>query len=120
MDAVTHTDLAWIESKVFAASCNFSGCHSGPNDLGKLDLTPGNSHAALVQAASKLEPARKLVVPNNLNASFLMLMLRDVAPDMAEPMGSNPANGFMPKGAKTLCCQKLDAFEGWIMAGAAP
>jgi len=118
MEADTHSDLAWIESKIFAASCNFSGCHSSATDLGKLDLTPGKSHDALVQAASLIESTRKLVVPNDVNASYLMLMLRDVAPDMADPPGSNPPNGFMPKGSSTLCCQKLDAVERWILAGA--
>jgi hypothetical protein len=118
MDAVTHSDLAWIESKIFVASCDFSGCHSSATDLGKLDLGVGKSHNALVNASSLLDPTRKLVVPNDLNASFLLLMLRDVAPEMASPPGTAPANGFMPKGSATLCCQKLDAVERWIMAGA--
>jgi len=118
MDAVTHSDLAWIESKIFVASCDFSGCHSSATDLGKLDLGAGKSHASLVGASSLLDPTRKLVVPNDLNASFLLLMLQDVKPEMATPPGTAPANGFMPKGSATLCCQKLDAVERWIMAGA--
>jgi hypothetical protein len=118
MDAVTHSDLAWIESKIFVASCNFSGCHSSATDLGKLDLSAGKSHDHLVGASSLLDPTRKIVVPNDLNASYLMLMLRDISPDMASPPGTAPANGFMPKGSATLCCQKLDAVERWINAGA--
>ena len=118
MDAVTHSDLAWIESKIFVASCDFSGCHSSATDQGKLDLGVGKSHNSLVNASSLLDPTRKLVVPNDLNASYLMLMLRDVSPDMASPPGTAPANGYMPKGSATLCCQKLDAVERWIMAGA--
>jgi hypothetical protein len=113
-----HADLAWIESKIFVASCNFSGCHGSATDLGKLDLGAGKSHDALVGVPSRLDPTRTLVVPNDVNASFLMLMLRDISPDMATPPGSDPVNGFMPKDLPTLCCQKLEAIERWIMAGA--
>lgn len=118
VEAVDHSDLAWIESKVFTASCNFSGCHNGPNDLGKLDLRPGMSHTTLVEVSSILEPTRKLVVPNDINASYLMLMLRDIAPAIATPAGVLPSVGSMPQNAGTLCCQKLEAIERWIMAGA--
>ena len=117
-DAVAHSDLAWIEQNVFAASCNFSGCHGSASDLGKLDLTPGKSRAALVGVSSMLQPARKLVVANDVNSSYLMLMLHDFTPDMATPVAAAPPNGFMPKGAPQLCCQKLDAIDRWIMAGA--
>lgn len=122
-DAVTHADLVWIEQNVFAASCNFSGCHNGDNTLqGKVDLRPTKSYAHLVNFASVVSPTRKLVVPNDVAASYLMLMLRDVPPAMANPPGTPPPGsvGFMPQtsGAATLCCQKLDALERWIMAGA--
>ena len=118
MDAVTHSDLAWIESKIFVASCDFSGCHSSATDLGKLDLGAGKSHDDLVGPSSRLDPLRKLVVPNDVHASYLMLMLHDFSPDMASPPTTEPANGYMPKGSSTLCCQKLDALERWINAGA--
>jgi hypothetical protein len=113
-----HSDLAWIESKIFTASCNFSGCHSSANDLGKLDLRPGMSHDHLVGVSSLLDPTRKLVVPNDVNSSYLMLMLQDVPPKMATPAGVLPSVGPMPQGGTTLCCQKLDVLERWIMAGA--
>jgi len=118
MDATSHSDLAWIETNVFAPSCNFSGCHGSATDLGKLDLRAGFSRAALVNVASKIEPARKLVVPNDIASSYLMLMLHDYAPDAATPPASAPAGGYMPKDQDSLCCQKLDAVERWIMAGA--
>lgn len=118
VEAMDHSDLAWIESKIFTASCNFSGCHSSANDLGKLDLRPGMSHNSLVGVSSVLEPTRQLVVPNDINASYLMLMLRDVPPAKATPAGVLPDVGPMPLGGGTLCCQKLEALERWIMAGA--
>ena len=116
--ATTHSDLAWIEQNIFMASCAFSGCHDSSTDLGKLDLRPGMSQAALVGAMSKIETTRMLVVPNNVPASYLMLMLHDFDPSMASPPGTAPSIGYMPLNAPELCCQKLQAVERWIMAGA--
>lgn len=120
MDATTHADLGFIEQVIFAKSCNFSGCHDSPTDSGRLDLRAGLSHDHLVGVTSNLDATRKLVVPNDVNASYLMLMLRDVAPAMASPPGNPPPGsvGFMPQASSTLCCQKLDAIERWINAGA--
>jgi hypothetical protein len=120
MDATMHSDLAFIEQRIFASSCNFSGCHGSATDAGRLDLRAGASHDRLVGVSSQIDPSRKLVVPNDVAASYLMLMLRDVAPAMANPPGNSPPGsiGFMPQAAPTLCCQKLDAIERWINAGA--
>jgi hypothetical protein len=59
-------------------------------------------------------------VPNDVQASYLMLMLGDVPPAMANPPGAPPPTsiGYMPQAQPALCCQKLDAIERWIMAGA--
>ena len=119
LDAVTHSDLAWIEEKVFVASCNFSGCHNGAaTPPGKVDLRAGMSYAHLVGYTSMIDPSRKLVVPKDVAASYLMLMLGDIPPAMASPPGTVPDAGLMPQGNLPLCCQKLDAIERWIMAGA--
>src|ERR1051325_7114778 len=83
MDATMHSDLAFIEQKIFAASCNFSGCHDSATDSGKLDLRAGVSHDHLVGVSSQIDGTRKLVVPNDVAASYLMLMLSDVSPAMA-------------------------------------
>ena len=118
MAAETHSDLAWIEQNIFMASCNFSGCHSSRTDLGKLDLRPGMSHNSLVGVASTLDTTRKLVVAGDIQSSYLMLMLHDFDPALATPPATTPSVGYMPQGAPILCCQKLQAVERWIMAGA--
>lgn len=121
MDATTHSDLAFIEQKIFAQSCNVAGsCHNSASDPGKLDLRPGVSHDHLVGVPATIDRTRRLVVPNDVAASYLMLMLRDVAPAKASPPGNPPPGnvGFMPQAAPILCCQKLDAIERWINAGA--
>jgi hypothetical protein len=121
IDATVHSDLAFIEQKIFVPSCNIgSSCHASSSDPGKVGLQPGMSHDHLVGVSSMIDATRKLVVPNDVAASYLMLMLRDVAPGMASPPGNPPPGsvGFMPQSATTLCCQKLEAIERWINAGA--
>jgi len=123
LDAESHQDLTWIQQNIFTASCVFSGCHNGSNNhAGKVDLRAGMSHSHLVDFASILDPTRKLVVANNVNASYLMLMLGHVTPDMADPPAMPPpaSVGYMPQssGGQLLCCQKLDALERWINDGA--
>jgi|SRR5215510_7152432 len=121
LDAVNHSDLTWIEQNIFTKSCAFSGCHSSSSDAGRLDLRAGMSRAHLVGVSSVLDSTRKLVVPNDVDASYLMLMVRDVPPAMANPPASPPSSGYMPLGVPPslgLCCQKLDALERWINAGA--
>jgi hypothetical protein len=116
--AVGKSDLPWIEANVFN-SCTPSGCH-GTNPDSALVLTAGTSHGKLVNVMSSVDPPRKLVVPNDVNASMLMLMLGHVQPAQATPAATAiPGPGLMPEGnLKPICCQKLDAIERWIQNGA--
>jgi hypothetical protein len=125
LDAVNQNPvtLTWIEKNIFGTSCVFSGCHNGdPSLQGKVDLRAGKSYAHLVDYTSTLDPTRKLVVASDVQSSYLMLMLHDFSPDMATPAGGAPPAdiGYMPQGTggMPLCCQKLDALERWIQAGA--
>lgn len=123
-EATTYQDIATIETKIFGLACTFSGCHNGgATDAGMMDLRPGAAHAHLVDIDAAVGPGRKLVVPGNPKASYLMLMVGHVAPDEAEPPGElPPANiGLMPQnaGGKLLCREKREAIERWILAGAA-
>jgi hypothetical protein len=115
-------DLDWIEQNIFGLTCSGSGCHNGDTSTrpGQIDLRPHHSHDSLVNIASKLDTTRKLVVPGDVEASYLMLMLHDFAPEMASPPGQKPPDsvGYMPQNSPPLCCQKLDALERWIRAGA--
>lgn len=122
-EADAHADLAWIETKIFAGSCVFSGCHNGDSSpAGRMDLRTGKSHASLVDVTSGIDNTRKLVVPGDPAASYLLLMVRAIAPaDASPPAVAPPASiGYMPQssGNQTLCCQKLDVLERWIAAGA--
>ena len=125
LDAEGYQDIQNIETKIFQASCTFSGCHNGgATDAGRLDLRSGMAHASLVDVDAEVATGRKLVVAGNPNASYLMLMIGHVAPAEADPPGELPpaSIGLMPQnaGGKLLCTEKREAIERWIMAGALP
>lgn len=121
MDAVGHSDFTWIQDNILTPQCTFSGCHNGANTpAGKVDLRAGMAYANLVGAASVLEPSRALVVAGNPAQSYLDVMLGTIKPAQADPP-ANPIRsdvGTMPMSAGILCCQKLDAIDRWIAAGA--
>jgi hypothetical protein len=101
-------------------NCGSSSCHQGMGAQGKLDLTSATAYASLVGAPSQIDSSRTLVVPGDPQASYLMLMLHAFEPSAAIPPGVAPpaSIGYMPQGNGTLCCQKLDAIDRWITAGA--
>ncbi len=123
MEATTYQDIATIETKIFALACTFSGCHNGGNtDAGKIDLRAGAAHAHLVDFDSAVDPTRKLVVPGNPAASYLLPMIQQFPFSEADPPTTDPGlpAGLMPQsaGGKPLCKEKRDAIERWIAAGA--
>jgi hypothetical protein len=121
MDAVGHSDLTWIQDNILTPQCTFSGCHNGASTpAGMIDLRGGMAYAHLVGAASALEPTRKLVVAGNPAQSYLEVMLGTIAPEAADPPADPIRSdvGTMPMSAGLLCCQKLDAVDRWIAAGA--
>ncbi|MBA3457249.1 MAG: hypothetical protein H0T42_29475 [Deltaproteobacteria bacterium] len=123
MEAITRSDLNFIETKIFATSCIFSGCHNGANtDAGRLDLREGMAHAALVNKDSAIAPTYKYVVPTKPNESHLLLMIQHITPEMMSPptTAPDPQIGYMPQnaGGRAICVQKREAIERWIMAGA--
>ena len=122
VEAATYQNLANIEAKIFKASCIFSGCHNGgATDAGKIDLRQGMAHAHLVDFDSRLNTG-KLVVAGNPAASYLMVMIGEIAPEDASPPATPPpgAIGLMPQnaGGVLLCNEKREAISRWITAGA--
>ncbi|MBX3157427.1 MAG: hypothetical protein KF773_15740 [Deltaproteobacteria bacterium] len=122
-EANGYQDLATIETKIFKPACTFSGCHNGTaTAAGRIDLRENMAFAHLVDFDSAVNTGRKLVVPNDPAASYLMLMLGDVAPGDANPPTTAPpaAIGLMPQnsGGQLLCAEKRGAIKRWIMAGA--
>ena len=125
MEAETHSDFTWIKGKIFAANCFGSSCHSGATASGKRDLTDdpftvlmGTGGTGGVKA--NLSPMHDLVVPGNPANSYLFFIIKGVEKaDGTPPYADPPSNvGYMPMSNSTLCCQKVDAIERWITAGA--
>jgi len=95
-----------IQSRVFNAGCNTSGCHSGSNPASSLDLSAGNSYNNLVEVGSVLVPSKRRVDRNNSTESVLVEILRgSVAPRM--PLGGTP-----------LSSATIDSIAKWIDEGA--
>jgi hypothetical protein len=121
-EAESHSDFTWIKGKIFAANCFGSSCHSGTVASGKLDLTD-DPYLALMGSdgmgrMANNDAAHKLIVPSDPSMSYLFFMIHGLD-DNPGPFSDPPANvGFMPMSNSTLCCQKIDAINRWIMAGA--
>ena len=109
-EATLHSDLAWIQAKVFTPSCALVGCHAGP---GGMSLAAGSAHASLVNRTASTVSGWTRVVPGSTTSSYLVVAL-------GRAPGPMPFSGFMPVGAPPLCVEKLEAIERWILAGAPP
>src|SRR5689334_2017429 len=98
--APAHQELSWLQTNVFTKNCALSNCHDGKTSLRQgqhPDLASGHSYAALVGATADLDSARTLVVPVDVNQSYLALLLGIVAPADAVPAGAKiPKEGLMP------------------------
>ena len=105
--------LDFIQANVFAVSCAFSGCHSGPAGPGLptgLDLTSADaSFAGLVSVASVEVPTVLRVAPGDADASYLVQKLE----------GTAAVGGRMPAGSPPLDQGTIDVIRAWIDSGAA-
>lgn len=122
MPAVSQT-LAWIEPNIFTRNCGTTACHSptaGGGAPGGVIVLTADSHTALVNVDTKLANARKLVVPNDVGKSYLMVLMRHLTLQQADPSPAPAPRDdlYMPLNSPPICCQKLDALERWIMNGA--
>ena len=132
LEATSHSDLAFIEDRIFRVGCTFQACHDGVGTTGTLDLRASMSHAALVDvdagtdALASPPGSYKLVVPNQPRQSYLLFTLRHYSgPEMVPPAGEpDPDVGYMPQDTTgllpPLCVEKREAIVRWIEAGAPP
>ncbi|HVK87503.1 MAG TPA: hypothetical protein VM513_25475 [Kofleriaceae bacterium] len=133
IEAMSHSDLAFIEDKIFKPGCVFQSCHDGiGGGAGTLDLRASMSHAALVNVDARTDAdasppgTYKLVVPMQPTQSYLMFLIRHYTAQEMSPEAGQPAAdvGFMPQdntGAlPPLCIEKREAIVRWIEAGAPP
>jgi hypothetical protein len=140
-EADSHSDFEWIQKNIFSSNCGGKDCHGYVEDGtpdGKIVLTgaldPVNDPEGVMAAyrtlmgperkgvVSDVAPTRSLVVPGNAEASYLYFLMHGVRPAQGEPPFDEPPDdvGYMPRRAKPLCCQKIEAVGRWIEAGALP
>ena len=103
--------LTSLETSYFKTSCAFSSCHGGANPKGGLDLSPGASHAGLVNIAASLPPERILVIPNDPENSYLYEKVTASPPSAGDlmPLGS-------PEPVDPDC--RIKMLRQWIEDGA--
>lgn len=94
--------------RIFDQSCNFAGCHRAPpaDAMTHLDLSPGVSHAALVDRPSELAPGRTLVIPGDPDGSYLLCM---IAPACSDRTADHEL---------TIAPETIEAVRRWIAGGA--
>jgi hypothetical protein len=113
LEAKNHSDLAFIQDKIFTPSCTFTSCHRGAATMaGGLTLEAGLARDQLVGKPSDLDPSKQLVKPGDPANSYLLIISGKY------PGIINPDVGTMPSRNPLLCTEKLDAMDRWIAAGA--
>src|SRR5690242_5339564 len=75
MEATSHSDLGFIEQKVFN-SCRFMACHASEGaQANDLSLEAGRSHDELVNHAAVSDPGMMLVSPGHPEDSYLLVAI---------------------------------------------
>ena len=126
MEATSHSDFTFIKNSIFPLSCSSSSsCHMSATSSGKLDLSAANAYASLMGpngtgAMSNVDKTRTLIVAGQPKASYFFFLLHGVKAADGDPAFSEPPSdvGYMPMNNNPICCQKMDAIERWITAGA--
>lgn len=134
-DAPMHSDFTWIKANIFDKNCFGSACHTS-RGTAKLKLStdastqdpPVTQDEAYMNllgadgtgAISTIDTTRRLVVPMDPHSSYIEFMTQFITGAEATPPASPPPSniGFMPQANPVLCCQKLEAIDRWIVAGA--
>lgn len=99
--------LTELRAELFQPGCSFSTCHGGRSGAAGLNLVT-NTWEALVNAEANDAPGRVLVVPGDVDASYLYEKLASDSPEAGERM---------PPGS-ALDERRLDMVRRWIEAGA--
>jgi hypothetical protein len=94
---------------IFTTNCALSGCHTGANPTGSLNLSAGSSRAQLVNIAAVGFPGATRVIPGDASNSYLIRKLEG---------GPNISGSRMPEGAAALPAATIQKIRDWITAGA--
>ncbi len=98
-----------VQTRIFDASCAFSGCHGGSSPAMGLNLSSGVAHSNIVNIASSQQPSVDRIEPNDPESSYLYLKVID------DP---SITGSRMPRGAPALAQELIDLLRDWIERGA--
>ena len=98
-----------VQSRIFTASCAFSGCHGGSSPAQGMNLSAGMAYSNIVNVASTEQPSLDRIEPNDPASSYLYLKVID------DPSISGSR---MPRGAPALSQELIDLLRDWIERGA--
>jgi hypothetical protein len=98
-----------VQTRIFNASCAFSGCHGGSSPAQGMDLSAGMAYSNIVNIASGEQPSIDRIEPNDPERSYLYLKVID------DP---SITGSRMPRGAPALAQELLDLLRDWIERGA--
>jgi len=98
--------FAGVVQPIFTASCATGGCHSSTGPAGDLDLSPGQSYAALVNMPALQRPDLKRILPDEPDSSYLYHRLTG-----AQGATLMPPGGALPAG-------QIAEIRQWIEEGA--
>lgn len=93
---------------------------------GVLDLGAANAYTSLMGpngtggVKSNIDPTRDLIVAGQPKQSYFFFLIHGVTASEGMPAFTDPPDdvGFMPMNNNPICCQKIDAIDRWITAGA--
>jgi hypothetical protein len=106
----SNVTLTTLQTQILTPSCAVTGCHTGVMPKAGLLLTAGNSYKDLVnKLGTTCSPSKTLVVPSNVDASYLMNKLTGVG---------MCAGTIMPKAGGALPPAQVDMVRSWICNGA--
>ena len=120
------SDFQWLQDNMFATNCSGDDCHGDTDPVGGLPagkfIVTHDAYDKLVGVPSKNDPNHVLVDPGHPEGSYLLYLMHGIRREEGVPPFKPPPGsvGFMPQSNDTLCCQKLEALERWIAAGAQP
>ena len=93
--------------KILLRSCAVAGCHQGAYPAQNLNLDPENIRASAVNAASRENPALKIVDPAEPEKSYLLMKIRG---------DRGIAGKRMPYGADPLKAADIQAIRDWLIS----
>jgi hypothetical protein len=98
-----------VQTRIFDASCAFSGCHGGASPAQGMNLTAGMAYGNIVNVPSVEQPARDRIEPDDPDSSYLYLKVIGDA---------SISGGRMPLGNPPLAQELQDLLRDWIERGA--